>query len=143
LWLLVQRSDLWSTLDAEAHDLLAGQASPYDAFFGCLERSFHEHGPLGREALLSELRILADGLRAVPVVSRVAGFHDPEPDADLAKELGIVFDWLRLKDTDDDLQLLFESGDLSPEVQERAKELQARRSHLKALLAKAPESVPR
>src|SRR4030095_14381321 len=27
LWLLVQRSDLWETLDAQAHDLLAAQAA--------------------------------------------------------------------------------------------------------------------
>jgi DNA primase len=141
LWLLVQRSDLWAGLDETSHELLASQASPYDVFFGCLERSFHDHGPLGRDALLGELRTQAEELRAQPIVSRVAAFHDPETDSDLAKELGIVLDWLRLKDVEDDLQLLFESGDLSAHVSERAKELQQQRSRLKALLARAPEST--
>ena len=143
LWLLLQRSDLWATLDGEAHDLLAGQASPYDAFFGCLERSFHDHGPLGRDALLSELLAQAQDLSAGPIVTRVAAFHDPEPGADLARDLERVLDWLRLKDVEDDLQLLFESGDLSPQEQERGKELQERRRHLKALLTQAPEPSAR
>ncbi|HEX6704857.1 MAG TPA: DNA primase [Albitalea sp.] len=143
LWLLLQRSDLWSALDGEAHDLLAGQASPYDAFFGCLERSFHDHGPLGRDALLSELREQAQELRAGPIVSRIAEFHDPEPGADLAKDLARVLDGLRLREVEDDLQLLFESGDLSLEVQQQSKELQDKRRHLKALLTQAPEPSAR
>src|SRR5688500_17875671 len=56
LWLLVQRSDLWAALDGDGHDILAGQAAPYDRFFGCIERNFHDHGPLGAAALLGELR---------------------------------------------------------------------------------------
>jgi DNA primase len=140
LWLLVQRSDLWANLGAEAHDLLAGQASPYDVFFSCLERSFHDHGPLGRDTLLEELSSHADELNAVPVVSRVASFHDPDPETDLARELATVLDWLRLDDIKADLQLIVESGALSADMQARYQELQGKLGHLKALLAaKAPE----
>jgi DNA primase len=136
LWLLVQRSDLWGALDGHAHDLLAGRPSPYDAFFACLERSFHEHGPLGREALLAELRPTAEDLGALPVLGRVAQLHDPEQDTDLARELAIVLDWLRLDDLNDDLQVIVESGELSAEMLGRFRELDARRAHLKASLTK-------
>jgi len=137
LWLLVQRSDLWGTLDGEAHDLLAGRPSPYDAFFGCLERSFLDHGPLGREALLAELRPPAEDLGALPILSRVAQLHDPEGDTDLARELAIVLDWLRLDDLNDDLQMIVESGELSPDMLSRFRELDAQRARLKGSLAKA------
>jgi DNA primase len=136
LWLLVQRSDLWGALDGHAHDLLAGRPSPYDAFFACLERSFHEHGPLAREALLAELRPTAQDLGALPVLGRVAQLHDPEQETDLARELAIVLDWLRLDDLNDDLQIIVESGELSAEMLGRFRELDARRAHLKASLAK-------
>jgi DNA primase len=136
LWLLVQRSDLWGTLDGEAHDLLAGRPSPYDAFFGCLERSFLDHGPLGRETLLAELRQLAEQLKALPILARVAQLHDPEGDTDLGRELATVLDWLRLDDLNEDLQMIVESGELSPEMLGRFRELDAKRAHLKGSLAK-------
>ena len=57
------------TLDGESHDLLARQAAPYDAFFGCLERSWHDHGPLGNAvALLDELRAQAEASGADAVI---------------------------------------------------------------------------
>src|SRR3990167_4917347 len=96
LWLLIQRSDLWLDLDGQAHDLLAGQATPYDIFFGCLERSLHDHGPLAAAALLAELRTQAEQIGALPVVARIAEFHDPDPLSDLAEELAILLDRLRL-----------------------------------------------
>jgi DNA primase len=59
IWLLLHKCDMWSALDGEAHDELAAKAAPYDLFFGCIERSLHEHGPLAPTALLDELRIVA------------------------------------------------------------------------------------
>src|SRR5439155_66144 len=87
LWLLIQRSDLWSTLDGESHDILAGQAAPYDLFFGCLERSVSEHGPLAPAALLGELRAQAERDTGGAVISRIAEFHYPDPASDPAREL--------------------------------------------------------
>ncbi len=88
VWLLLQRSETWAELDGEAHDILAAQDAPYDLFFGCIERCVHEHGPLAPGAMLVELREgVAQDASGMAVVSRIAGFHDPEPDSDIAHEL--------------------------------------------------------
>lgn len=141
LWLLVQRSDLWQTLDGESHDLLARQAAPYEAFFGCLERSWHDHGPLGAAALLDELRAQAEAVGAEAVIGRIAAFHEPDPSADLVRELAILLDRLRLQAVEDELKLLFDSGALSPDAQQRGKELMAIQARLKAELARSPEAA--
>ena len=83
---------------------------------------------------------MAEELGAVPVLSTVAGLHDPEPDTDLGHELSRVFEWLRLDDINEDLEVIVESGDLSPEMSSRYRELDAERGRLKALLAKASEA---
>jgi DNA primase len=141
LWLLVQRSDLWASLDGEGHDILAGQAAPYDRFFGCIERNFHDHGPLGAAALLDELRAAGDEIGAAPVIARVAAFHDPDPETDLSGELALVLDRLRLRTVEEELELLFASGEPSPDALQRSKELREAQRRLKALLARSPESA--
>jgi DNA primase len=141
LWVLVQRSDLWSALDGESHDILSGQTAPYDMFFGCIERSVLEHGPLAAAPLLSELRARADTDGGSVVIARIAAFHDPDPQSDPAQELAILLDRLRLQAVEDELKLLFESGDLSPDAQLRGKQLMAAQARLKAKLAKAPVST--
>jgi DNA primase len=139
IWLLLHKCDMWSALDGEAHDELAAKAPPYDLFFGCIERSLHEHGPLAPPALLDELRIVAQQhAQGSAVIDRIAQFHDPEPHADLAHELHLVLDRLRLKDLEEELELLFQSGTLSPDAQARSLQLMADRSRLKAQLARAP-----
>ena len=139
IWLLLHKCDMWSALDGEAHDELAAKAAPYDLFFGCIERSLHEHGPLAPAALLEELRGVArQHAQGAAVIDRIALFHDPEPQADLAQELRLVLDRLRLKDLEDELELLFQSGTLSPDAQQRSLQLMADRSRLKAQLARAP-----
>ena len=139
IWLLLHKCDMWSALDGEAHDELAAKAAPYDLFFGCIERSLHEHGPLAPAALLEELRGVAQQhAQGAAVIDRIALFHDPEPQADLAHELRLVLDRLRLKDLEDELELLFQSGTLSPDAQQRSLQLMADRSRLKAQLARAP-----
>ena len=139
IWLLLHKCDMWSALDGEAHDELAAKAAPYDLFFGCIERSLHEHGPLAPAALLEELRGVAQQhAQGAAVIDRIALFHDPEPQADLAQELRLVLDRLRLKDLEDELELLFQSGTLSPDAQQRSLQLMADRSRLKAQLARAP-----
>jgi DNA primase len=133
IWLLLQRSELWGTLDGEAHDLLSAQPAPYDMFFGCVERCLHEHGSLASAALLAELRdkAIEDDAGSV-VLSRVAGFHDPEPSSDVAHELSLVVAKLRLQAVDDELKLLFDSGVQSPDAQRRSRELMDARKRLKS-----------
>jgi DNA primase len=139
IWLLLHKCDMWSALDGEAHDELAAKAPPYDLFFGCIERSLLEHGPLAPPALLDELRIVAQQhAQGSAVIDRIAQFHDPEPHADLAQELRLVLERLRLKDLEEELELLFQSGTLSPDAQARSLQLMADRSRLKAQLARAP-----
>ncbi|MFT3955541.1 MAG: DNA primase [Piscinibacter sp.] len=134
LWLLMQRVELWSGLDGETHDLLAGQALPYGALFAQLERGLLEHGPQAPAAVLDELRQQAQPLGAEAVVSRIAELHEPDAAADLAAQLAIVADRLRLQAIEDELKQLFESGDLSPDAQQRGKELSQARARLKATL---------
>ena len=140
LWLLVQRSDLWGLLDDESHDLLAGRAAPYDRFFGCLERNLHEHGPLGAAALLDELRGISTETGSQPVIDRIAAFHEPDPAIDLHSELSLILDRLRLRSVEDELEMLFASGDPSADSLRRSKELLDHQRRLKAQVAKAPEA---
>ena len=142
IWLLLHKCDMWSALDGEAHDELAAKAPPYDLFFGCIERSLHEHGPLSPKALLDELRAVAQQhAQGGAVIDRIAQFHDPEPQADLTQELRLVLDRLRLKDLEEELELLFQSAPLSPDAQRRSVQLNDARSRLKAQLARAPADV--
>jgi DNA primase len=136
LWLLLQKCDMWSELDGEAHDELASRAQPYGLFFACIERSLQEHGPLAPAALLDELRRSSqEQPQGGAVLQRIAELHDPEPGGDLRRELHLTLDRLRLKDVEDELEMLFQSGLSSPDVHERSKQLMAARSRLKAQLA--------
>ena len=135
LWLVLQRSELWASLDGESHDLLAGQPAPYDIFFACVDRAVMEHGPPSPAALMQELRTTAeregDDSR---VLARIAQFHDPEAQTDIAVELAKTLDGLRLQAVGEELQLIFESGVQSPDAQNRCKQLMETRSRLKARL---------
>ncbi|HEY9063389.1 MAG TPA: DNA primase [Burkholderiaceae bacterium] len=144
VWLLIQRSDLWVKLDGESHDQLAAQAAPYDLFFGCIERSLHEHGPLAPAAMLDELRREASEIAETTsngagpaVLARIAAFHEPGAETDIAAELALVLDRLRLQAVEEELKLLFESGStLSPDAQARGRELLGTQAQLKAKLAR-------
>ncbi len=136
IWLLLQRSELWAGLDGESHDFLAGQAAPYDLFFGCIERSIHEHGTLSFAALLDELRgQVADVPNGTSVITRIAGFHASDAQVDVARELSFVLDGLRLRAVDDELKLMAASALDSPDAQRRFTHLSAERARLKNLLA--------
>ena len=132
IWLLVHRCESWALLDGESHDILAAQAAPYDLFFGCIERSLHEHGAVAKAAMLDELSQRADEVSGgAAVLTRIAAFHDPEPEADLAAEFALVIAKLRLQAVDDELKLLFESGVQSADAQSRSRELMEARKRLK------------
>ena len=133
IWLLLHRSELWTQIDGESHDLLAAQPGPYDAFFGCIERCVHEHGPLAPAAMLGELRQRAEAdSEGGAVLARIAAFHDPEPESDIAHELSLVIVKLRLTAVDEELKLLFDSGTPSADAHKRAGELMEVRKRLKA-----------
>ncbi len=133
IWLLLHRSELWTAVDGETHDLLAAQPAPYDAFFGCIERCVHEHGPLGPAALLGELRARAElDNTGLAVLARIGDFHDPEPDADIGHELSLVVGKLRLNAVDEELKLLFDLEAQTPDTLSRSRELMGRRKSLKA-----------
>ena len=143
VWLLLHRSDMWTRLDGESHDILAAQASPYDMFFGCIERCVHEHGAVAPAALLAELRDRARSEdEGVAAITRIAAFHDPQPDADFMPELALVIDRVRLQAVEDELKLLFESGLLSPDSQARGKQLMSTQARLKSQLARAQTQDP-
>ena len=78
---------------------------------------------------------------AIAVIGRIAALHEPDTESDLARELAIVLDRLRLQAVEDELKLLFDSGALSPDAQQRGKELMATQARLKAELAKSPEAA--
>ncbi|CAN5217478.1 hypothetical protein BH11PSE9_BH11PSE9_05190 [soil metagenome] len=146
IWLLLHRSDMWVQLDGETHEILAAQAAPYHSFFGCIERSIHEHGPLAPAALLAELQQQAsdEGAAAAhgspegsAVISRISAFHDPDPKNNFAQELALIVDRLRLQAVEDELKLLFDSGALSPDAQQRGKFLMGTQARLKSQLSKA------
>jgi DNA primase len=144
IWLLLHRSDMWSSLDGESQDELAAKDAPYDMFFSCIDRSLSEHGPVAPSALMEALRGVArEHPQGSSVIERIAQFHDPEPNADLTQELGLVLDRLRLKDVEEELELLFQSGAVSPDSQHRSSQLMATRARLKAQLAQAPLVNPR
>ncbi len=138
LWLLLHRAEMWFDIDGDCHDLLAEQTVPYAALFGCFERCLHDLGPLQPAALLSEMvAVIGDDAQAVAALHRVALFHAPEADTDLRRQLDLVLDHLRLRDVDTELELLFESGLASPDIQLRTAALMQARSRLRAALKSA------
>ncbi|HRP29057.1 MAG TPA: DNA primase [Burkholderiaceae bacterium] len=133
IWLLLHRSDAWTALDGDAHDLLCVQPAPYAALFAAIERSIHEHGALAPGALLDELRqsVAGDALGSA-ALARIAAFHGPGTEGDTAVELSRVIAKLQLKAVDEELERLFESGVDSPDSQRRSRELMETRRRLKA-----------
>ncbi|HEY4066091.1 MAG TPA: DNA primase [Burkholderiaceae bacterium] len=132
IWLLLHRCEAWAALDGEGHDILAAQAAPYDLFFGSIERALHEHGAVAPSALLEELRRHAEEVEGgAAVLTRIAAFHDPEPETDLAQELVVVIGKLRLKAVEEELELLVKSGIQSPDAMARYGELLAQQRRIK------------
>lgn len=112
LWLLIHRTELWDALDGAAQDLLAGQGGEYGELFSAVERSFHEHGPLTRAALLDDLAALTEG-RASALLTRVAELLEPDPESDLGADLKVLVDRLRLRMLGEEINAL--PADESPE----------------------------
>jgi DNA primase len=136
LWLLLHRAEMWWELDGHCHDLLADRAAPYAALFGGFERCLHEQGPMAPTALLNELtQAMQDDEPARATLVRISQFHDPEDGTDLRPQLELILDHLRLRDVDAELEQLFESGLMSPDIQARSAELMQSRARLKAALS--------
>lgn len=138
LWLLIQRSELWATLDGASHDLLAAQTAPYDALFGGIERCIHEHGSMAPVALLTDLATQSgEAIDARSVLERVAAFHAADPGVDVDRDLALVLDGLRLRAVRDELDLMVEHGLISPDAHTRFKHLNLELARLKQRLASA------
>ncbi|MDO9315377.1 MAG: DNA primase [Burkholderiaceae bacterium] len=136
LWLLLHRAEMWWDLDGHCHDLLADRVAPYAVLFGGFERCLHEQGPLAPAALLNDLtQSVHDDEHARSTLERIAQFHEPEPNTDLRQQLDLILDHLRLRDVDAELEQLFESGLMSPDIQSRSAELMQSRARLKAALS--------
>ena len=141
LWLLLNRAEMWWELDGHSHDLLADRAAPYAALFGGFERCLHDQGPLAPASLLTELtRLMQDDEHARATLERIALFHEPEAHTDLRQQLDLILDHLRLKDVDAELEQLFESGLMSPDIQARSADLMQSRARLKAALSGSASS---
>jgi DNA primase len=137
LWLLVSRCELWNALDAPAHDLLAEQPAPYGLAFAWLERHLNEHGAEDPAALLGRLAAEDFGPQGAALVQRLEGLHANEPSVDVQDQLRRVVDRLRLQAIDDELKLIFESGELSAPTAARARDLDRQRAELKHRLTAA------
>lgn len=135
LWLLAHRSELWSALDGSAHDLLVSRADPYGQVFARIERHVIEQGPVATAVLLADLRDGAQDTGAGALVARVEALHPPAGDTDLAHEMAIVLDRLRLQAIDEELELLSESGVLASDAQSRGRALMQERAQLKRRLS--------
>ena len=141
LWLLLNRAEMWWELDGHSHDLLADRVAPYAALFGGFERCLHDQGPLAPASLLTELtRLMQDDEHARATLERIALFHEPEAHTDLRQQLDLILDHLRLKDVDVELEQLFESGLMSPDIQARSADLMQSRARLKAALSGSASS---
>ncbi len=138
LWLILRQPELWWSLDDGARDLLVDQTPPYSVLVQALERSLHDQGAMASTALLEELRkgVSTDPI-AASALERITAFHDPEPGTQLQHQLALVIDHLRLREVDDELQLLFQSGITSPDAQQRSAALVRHRAQLKAAIAGA------
>ncbi len=134
LWLLVCHGELCNGLSTVHHDLLAEQSAPYGPAFAWLERHVNEHGAEAPGTLLEEMGKEDFGPQGAALGQRIAELHSVEPGVDVGRELQLVLDRLRLKTIESELQLLFESGDLSPEAAQRARELDRTRADLKKQL---------
>lgn len=132
VWLLLYRCEGWDALSAEMQELLAEQPAPYGPAFSLIEKQLHEHGSLGFSALVDELRQADAAPETAALLARLADLHELSADVDAEQELRIVVDRLLLQAIDEELRLLFESGDLSPDAQQRGRELVQRRAQLKA-----------
>jgi DNA primase len=135
LWLLLHRCDLWAGIDGEAHDMLAGQAAPYDMLFGGFEKVLLDHGPLACPAFLQELHALASPGVGQDALVRIQDLHEPDPKMDFERELRRVIDRMRLQAVEEELKELFQSSPLSTDAEERGKQLIGIQSRLKAQLA--------
>jgi len=141
-WLLARHADLWFTLSAADHDLLAGQPAPHGSFFCRLEQQLHEHGSLTPQALLAELAAASpdepDAAGLATLARRIAELHHFDDVDPAQSQLTAALHRLRQQAVDDELQLLMESGELSASAAGRGRELLALRAQLKL----GPVSMP-
>ncbi len=137
-WLLARHAPLWFELSTADHELLAGQSAPHGPFFCRLEQSLHEHGEARTEALLDDVA-QGDADEALRLlVERIRALHHFDEDEAPHEQLVAAVVRLRQQAVDEELEILMESGELSPAAAERRRELLALRAELKR-----PAAAPR
>ncbi len=88
-------------------------------------------------ALLGRLAAEDFGPQGAALVQRLESLHANEPSVDVQDQLRLVVDRLRLQAIDDELKLIFESGELSEPTAARARDLDRQRAELKHRLTTA------
>jgi DNA primase len=131
--LLLGHSGAWDSLSSEDHVLLCGLDEPHGPLMGWLESQLHEHGPQPWAALREGLREHPGEALALKLMSGgelVSAASAAETMQELRNLLNLILDD-QLKVMQDQAAKALET-DLSPEAQQRYRELQARRRGLKA-----------
>ncbi|WP_310461874.1 DNA primase [Sphaerotilus sp.] len=136
-WFLAHNMELWLELPNDIHDLLVQQSPPYGSFFSVLERLLHEEGTLPLHAVLDHMQLEPQEMGLGVLVTRLKRLIELGDNAPNATELPKLIDRLRLDQVIDEWDLLIESGPLSEEAKQRAIELNALRTELKARLTRS------
>jgi len=119
-WLLMHRSDLWEQLPGHVHDLLCEQAMPLGAFFSALDRITAEQGPLQATAIESTLT--APDLRdqaITTLLQRLRGMHAFISGDETIDDVMHLLRPSLLQSLSDEMDMLLNSGELSPEAEAR------------------------
>jgi DNA primase len=145
--IMLRHAELWLELGDQAHEVLAGQASPYGEFFAAVDRIIHDQGPLPMPAMLHELAAMAGGAvddesAARSTVSgtflqRLQEFHDID-EAQPRADMDAILHYLAEDAVDDELKMLLESGELSETANLRSKQLVRMREQLRASRPSVP-----
>ena len=140
--LLMQRCDLWEQLDHEAHELLTRQGPPHGDFFAWLDRLVHDQGSLSATALLEEIGRSDSGSALRELAGRVRENLGVAAGDEAGHELEVIVDRLRLQETQEALELIARSGELTPDSRERLQSLHELQARLKAKLARPATTAP-
>jgi DNA primase len=138
-WLLMHRSDLWEQLPGHVHDLLCEQAMPLGAFFSALDRITAEQGPMQATAI--EATLTAPDVRDEAIstlLQRLRGMHAFISGEETIDDVMHLLRPTLLQSLSDELDMLLNSGELSPEAEARKHVLVNETRRLK--LGVAPEA---
>jgi len=140
-WLLLQRCDLWESLDAATHERLCELLDPHGAFFRWLDRRFHDEGPLSPQTLLDEMRRGGAALGLETLAERLDALHAIDSSGHAEAELRVIADRVRLDALARDLEALTATQPLTAEALDAIRRTRAEADALKAELARASAAI--